>query len=155
MTLFSLMFGAGIALISERAATAGRPVTGLLMRRNAWLLVLGLLHAYLIWFGDILVSYALCGFLVVLLRNRKPRTQLIIGLLFLLLPALLMWSAGLTLDQWPEAAMEEANADWAPGPALIAEELETYRGGWLGQMPHRVEAAERERTDPIAHREAQ
>lgn len=141
MTLFSLMFGAGIALMSERASARGRPVTGLLLRRNFWLLVFGLLHAYLIWFGDILVAYALCGFLVMFCRNWRPATQLVIGLLMLCVPALVLLLAGLSFSQWPAEAVEASLVDWSPGPAIVAEELAIYRGSWLTQLPHRVGTA--------------
>lgn len=141
MTLFSLMFGAGIALMTDRSTAKGRQSTGLLLRRNVWLLVLGLMHAYLIWYGDILVAYALCGFVVIFCRNWKPRTQLIVGLLFLCIPAALFLLAGLSAPQWPPEAMAKAVADWAPGPEAIAEELAVYRGDWLGQLSHRIPTA--------------
>ncbi len=141
MTLFSLMYGAGMALISERAVAKGRPDRGLLLRRNAWLLVLGLMHAYLIWYGDILVAYALCGLIVAFCRNWKPRTQVIVGILFLLVPSLILLAAGLSASQWPEADMKVALQDWSPDAEALAEELAIYRGGWLGQLPHRVATA--------------
>ena len=141
MTLFSLMFGAGMALISERAVARGQPGKGLLMRRNAWLLVLGLMHAYLIWYGDILVAYALCGFVVAFCRNWKPRTQVMVGMGFLLIPSLLLLAAGLSASQWPEADMKIALQDWSPDAEALAEELAIYQGGWLGQLPHRVGTA--------------
>lgn len=141
MTLFSLMFGAGIALMTDRAEQRGSRSTGLLLRRNFWLLLLGLMHAYLLWYGDILVTYALCGFLVVFLRHRKPRTQLIVGLIMLCIPSLLSIMGGLSFSQWPADATRESLAGWAPGAELIAEELAIYRDGWLVQLPHRIASA--------------
>lgn len=141
MTLFSILFGAGMALISQRASARGQPEKGLLARRNAWLLVLGLLHAYLVWYGDILVTYALCGFVIMFCRHWKPRTQLMVGLLFLLVPSLFLLAGGLSFGQWPEAEVQAALQDWAPNEEAIAEELSIYRGGWLGQLSHRVPSA--------------
>jgi uncharacterized protein len=37
-----------------------------------WLIIIGLLHAYLLWYGDIPVSYGLCGLLVFLFRKMQP-----------------------------------------------------------------------------------
>ena len=71
MSIFSTLFGAGMALMSERAAARGVPATGVHYRRQLWLLLLGLAHAHLIWYGDILVPYALCGFLLYSLRNNS------------------------------------------------------------------------------------
>src|SRR5687767_4728216 len=64
-TLFSLLFGMGFAVMIERARRAGRPFVPAYLRRSLALLGIGLVHALLIWSGDILVSYAL-GALVLL-----------------------------------------------------------------------------------------
>jgi uncharacterized protein len=63
LALFSLLFGAGLAIQFERLATSGRR-TSLLVRRLAVLLAFGLLHLCLIWNGDILTEYALAGLIV-------------------------------------------------------------------------------------------
>jgi uncharacterized protein len=63
LALFSLLFGAGLAIQFARLATSGRR-TLLLVRRLAVLLAFGLLHLCLIWNGDILTEYALAGMIV-------------------------------------------------------------------------------------------
>lgn len=50
-------------------------------------------------------------------------------------------AAGLTASEWPEAEIQAALLDWSPDAVMLAEELAIYRGGWLGQMPHRVSNA--------------
>jgi uncharacterized protein len=62
--LFSLLFGVGLAVFAERAAARGVDVTRFLVRRLLVLLALGLCHLLLIWNGDILTLYAVCGFLL-------------------------------------------------------------------------------------------
>ncbi len=70
-TLFSFLFGVGIALQAERVEGRGS-VSRFLMRRFFVLLIFGLIHLYLIWNGDILTLYAVCGFLLIpLLRLRS------------------------------------------------------------------------------------
>ena len=64
MGLFSMLFGAGVLLYAAKPTESGQPPRGLWFRRMFWLLVIGLVHAYLIWDGDILVPYALCGLLL-------------------------------------------------------------------------------------------
>ena len=61
--LFSLLFGAGLAIQFERLAKSERR-TSLLVRRLVVLLAFGLIHLCLIWNGDILTEYALAGFIV-------------------------------------------------------------------------------------------
>jgi uncharacterized protein len=65
VSLFSLMFGIGSAMQAERAAARGVNVARFLVRRYLVLLALGLCHLLLIWNGDVLVLYAVCGLLIV------------------------------------------------------------------------------------------
>ncbi len=76
--IFSLLFGGGVILFSQRA---GR----VYFRRVLWLLVIGLLHAYLIWSGDILYTYALTGLILYPLRNAGARWLIVLGLAVFLL----------------------------------------------------------------------
>ncbi len=85
MTLFSMLFGAGLVLMSERAEERGAKIRGVFYRRTLWLLVIGLIHAILIWEGDVLVLYALCGFLLYPFRKLRPRTLIVTGVVFNLL----------------------------------------------------------------------
>lgn len=75
--LFGAMFGAGIVLMHE-----GHDLTSHTrhQRRMAWLLLFGLVHAYVFWFGDILVPYALAGMLLVPARNMSVRGLITLGL---------------------------------------------------------------------------
>jgi len=61
--LFSLLFGAGIVLLTDRAERrgAGIATADIYLRRNLWLVLLGMIHGYLIWDGDILYSYGMAG----------------------------------------------------------------------------------------------
>jgi uncharacterized protein len=83
MTIFSMLFGAGLILMDQRAEARGAHIRGVYFRRVLWLLVIGLVHAYFIWWGDILVLYAECGLLLYFFRNLKPRTLIILGILAL------------------------------------------------------------------------
>ena len=71
--LFSLLFGASLLLFVERADAAGRDGEALQRRRLGWLALFGLLHFYLLWWGDILFIYAVCGFFALALRHLTPR----------------------------------------------------------------------------------
>jgi len=91
MTLFSMLFGAGLVLMADRASGRGARFRGVYYRRVAWLMVIGLIHAYLIWDGDILVLYACCGFLLYPFRKLRPRTLIVVGMCMnlILVPLLL------------------------------------------------------------------
>lgn len=141
LSLFSIMFGAGIVLFTDRLQSRGLKPAGLHYRRMFWLLLIGLIHAYVFWHGDILVPYAVCGFIAYLFRKKKPKTLLIVGLIVFSISSLLYILFGTTISQWPQEAIEGIMTSWKPGPEQIAKELAAYRGGWLQQMAHRVPAS--------------
>jgi uncharacterized protein len=85
MTTFSMLFGAGLVLMGDRADARGAKLVGTYYRRVLWLLVFGLLHAYFLWSGDILVAYAQCGLLLYPFRRLSSRTLIILGAILLVL----------------------------------------------------------------------
>ena len=138
MSIFSMLFGAGIVLMIERLEATGRSAMGIHYRRMVWLLLIGLIHAYGIWYGDILVSYALCGMWVVWLRKLRPGWLLVIGLLVVAVSSVLMGGLGLMLVIMPgDQAAEIMASDLTPDESVLWQ-LETYRSGWIVQMDHRL-----------------
>lgn len=82
--LFSLLFGAGMFILLDRLEKkgAGIKAADIYFRRLMWLLLFGLIHAYLLlWTGEILFSYALMGFLVYSFRNMAPKKLIISALI--------------------------------------------------------------------------
>jgi len=79
LSLFSLLFGAGIVIIAERRMQIGKTLSPFWFRRMGWLSVIGLIHAYLIWEGDILVTYAICGLVVARFHALPPKKLWLIG----------------------------------------------------------------------------
>jgi uncharacterized protein len=67
--LFAILFGAGIALFCESTDRLGGFGELLQVRRLSWLMLFGMLHYLLLWWGDILFVYALCGMGALLLRR--------------------------------------------------------------------------------------
>ena len=138
MTIFSMLFGAGIVLMAGRAEARGGSAGRVHYRRMGWLLVIGLLHAHLLWYGDILFLYAVCGMLVYPLRRLSPGQLVALGTTLLAVGSALSVGTGMSLPYWPEEALSAFTADgWRPTPEVIEAELAAYRGGWLDQLPGR------------------
>jgi uncharacterized protein len=87
-SIFSFLFGFGFALQIARAAQRGDLKASVFKRRLFWLLVIGLLHAYLLWAGDILSIYALMGFLLILFRRKTNRALIKWAIILLVVPIL-------------------------------------------------------------------
>lgn len=72
--LFTLLFGAGIMLFIANKKDKSIQVADAYMRRMMWLLLLGVIDGYLLlWTGDVLYEYALCGLLLFAFRNLRAR----------------------------------------------------------------------------------
>ncbi|MCU0248500.1 MAG: DUF418 domain-containing protein [Bryobacter sp.] len=84
--LFSLVFGASVVLLTSRLDKRGDGAD-IYYRRTLWLLLFGILHAYLLWLGDILYPYALCGLALYPFRNMAPKKLLWIGSVLVVLTA--------------------------------------------------------------------
>jgi uncharacterized protein len=142
-SIFSMLFGAGIVILTERCDATGRSAAGIHYRRMLWLILFGLLHAHLIWYGDILYTYGMCGLVLYFFRRLHP--AVLIGLA--VIPLMVAFGISLAFG-WvlasnvaPEMNQELA-ADWFPGSERQLHELETYRSSWLTQtLEHRSLAA--------------
>jgi len=134
MAIFSSLFGAGVILITERAEAKTGKSAALHYKRTFWLLLIGLIHAHLIWYGDVLVAYALCGFFVYLLRKRSARTLFILGLLLVSVHSFLYLLFGLSLPEWPKEAVESTQKTWLPAAAATQKEIAAITGSLSAQL---------------------
>ncbi|HSR68491.1 MAG TPA: DUF418 domain-containing protein [Acidobacteriota bacterium] len=165
MAIFSMLFGAGLVLMWDRAEAQGRSIFGVWMRRNLWLMLIGLLHGFLLWFGDILFVYGSCGLLIYFFRRFRPRTLAVLGLLvvtgFVGIFTLQAIYFDLLRSQHQQAVekleageelsetQKQLKQTWiqtqkaiSPDPAKLQEEIEIYRNGtYLEQLIHRAPTA--------------
>lgn len=88
--LFSLLFGYGVMILKERAEVKGIHSPLLLARRFLFLLLIGLCHALFIWHGDILVTYAIAGFALILFLELSGKLLIILGVLIYVIPNLFL-----------------------------------------------------------------
>ena len=126
-TLFSILFGAGVVLfVTGSTAKSG----WLHYRRNFWLLVFGLINAYIfLWPGDILVTYALSGFVLWFIRNWKARSLLILATFLILIGSLQNFAMKSTLEIARDAA-EEMKISISKGEEF-SEETAEWAQGWI------------------------
>jgi uncharacterized protein len=131
LTIFSVLFGLGFAIQMERAEARGVRFLSCYSRRLVVLLALGLIHGLLIWMGDILATYAVLGFLLLLFRNRKPQTILIwagaIHLVLVMLPVVGVVMASMGV---------ESPAPPLPEPNAIAESIRINAQGSWSEIQH-------------------
>lgn len=138
MSIFSMLFGAGIVLMTTHVAGTGGGAAGFHYRRMAWLLLIGLVHAYILWWGDILVSYALAGMLVYPLRRLPVGWALGIGAVLFLVPMTCIGGLGAMAQMLSPEELVEWRAGFQPSAEAVDLQVQAYRGTWLDQMPYRA-----------------
>jgi uncharacterized protein len=126
--MFSLMFGASVYLLVDRLSRKGAAAEAadIHYRRMLWLLLFGLLHAYLIWYGDILYCYALCGLLLYPLRKLSPKILLISAGVFFLFISVFS-TAGYFRVRHLQAEYQKVEADEKAGKKLTKEQQDTKK----------------------------
>ena len=136
MNIFSLLFGAGIILVTSKSEMKTGKSAGLHYKRTIWLLIIGLLHAHLIWYGDILVIYALCALILYPLRKIKPSIQLLLGLIIFSIQSIIYLFFGATLGEWPADTLTELAQSWAPNMERINFEIGMITGSLSQQIQY-------------------
>ncbi|MGE3108131.1 MAG: DUF418 domain-containing protein [Phycisphaerales bacterium] len=145
MSIFSMLFGAGLVLMHTRsagrhtAADAARSgaFARVYYRRIAWLFVIGMIHAYLIWWGDILVAYAICGLVLYPLRRVRARWLIILGAVVTLVAVLISAGFGAALNYLRDSAAESQRILDAGGSLSPDQQgmLDGYRQTMAGINP--------------------
>jgi len=141
-TLFSMLFGASMLLVIERAEASGQSGTKVHIRRMLVLLGFGLIHFFFIWFGDILTLYAASGLVAFLFRPLSNRTLVVFGAMLLGLHMAIFGGLTATMYQADlaahvpgatRAAIERWNDGFGafyPTAAQLAEDKALHLGSW-------------------------
>lgn len=139
MGLFSMLFGVSVLLYSGKSSDNPATVRALWFRRMGWLLVIGLVHAYLIWNGDILVSYAFCGLLLLWwVRRLGVAALLTMAAGTLAVGAALTIGHGLSWDAMSEADRAQELAMYAPSAADLQAQVDAMLGSYADTVRHRA-----------------
>lgn len=128
IAVFSMLFGAGIVVMTGRSE---RPLQ-MHMRRMFWLLVIGAVHAYGLWYGDILNTYAACGVLLFPFRRVRPGVLLGLGAAVLMMAVVFrVWPAA-SGSLWPSGGPAETSvADRIIAHAVETEEAAYRSTSWF------------------------
>jgi len=126
ITIFSALFGAGIMMMAGEADSASLKLH---YRRMIWLLIIGLLHGFVLWFGDILAIYALIGMLVVLMRKMSPVKLIGWGLVGITLTGALLILQLFALNLSPDAAKPQP-FQFIPTEESLETWINAYQAGF-------------------------
>jgi uncharacterized protein len=149
--LFTMLFGASTVLIAERAEGGSPGPMQTHYRRMLWLFVFGMFHAYFLWWGDILVCYAVAGLFIFPFRKLDPRLQIGIGVAILLgllahnaieargLAALHAAAVAPGASAAAVAAWQEVRLLIDPGPAMAAQQIAGFGGDFMAALRARTQ----------------
>ncbi|MHC4091545.1 MAG: DUF418 domain-containing protein [Planctomycetota bacterium] len=140
ITIFSALFGAGILLMTSRATERTGRSAGVHYRRMLWMVLFGCLHGALLWYGDILLIYAICGMVAFLFRRRGVLLLVIVGFVLLCIPALLMVGFSTYMETMQAAELKQMMTMWAPSAETIQAKEAAYRGGYFDHLPVRFKS---------------
>lgn len=129
ITIFALLFGIGFAVQLERSRARGARFGGRYLIRLGILLMFGLVHGLFIWFGDILVPYALTGLFLLFFRNAKDRTIFFWAVPLYFVP-LLITLVGMAFIMATGVEIPDPAGD----PEVIARAMNAYALGSLGEI---------------------
>lgn len=174
--IFSMVFGASMIVLTSRAEQrgGGTLIADINYRRLLWLMVFGIAHAYLLWFGDILYPYALCGLVLYPFRKLSPKALLIAAAILVILQAGVAIYQGFDVrstarlaaeadaataqgkkltDEQEEAKKkwEEIRKDARPTAEDIRKDTEGFRGGFLKVIQYRATLVVRFHSTPYYH----
>lgn len=137
MGLFSLLFGCSAMLFITKLKASGRNSTLFYYSRTLWLLVFGMLHSLLLWDGDILFFYGLCGLVLYPLWRVPPAIQFLLGLV-IFASALVFDAMGQrALESWNHFGLEALTPTWSPNATDIAFEVVVRQSGYWDHMTYR------------------
>ncbi len=164
MAIFSMLFGAGVIMMSTRAETAGRTFGAIYYRRILWLGLFGLIHAYFFWYGDILFPYAIAGLLLYPLRRISTKYLVGLGILVFVVGVFLSAgtgmmfeyirgeaeagnaavSAGETMTQQQDVmsqVWDELCQSFDPSPEVLSVEIKAMQGNYGEMVKYRLPEA--------------
>jgi len=124
--LFAVLFGLGFYIFLQKADDGLRHVLFRYRMRLLYLLIFGILHVVFFWHGDILVFYALFGFVMTWFHGRSDKTLIVWAIIFIILPIIIIAALVGLINlamQIPEAA-EGIEAGFREQNRIIQETID-------------------------------
>ncbi|MGE1164782.1 DUF418 domain-containing protein [Peribacillus simplex] len=127
--LFAFLFGFGAVLLAIKSEEKGISFPLLFTKRLGFLLVLGCIHAFFIWHGDILINYAVFGFAFLFFYKMKGRNLILLGSVCYVLPFAIFGSLFLIMGIFDREGMEMTTDS-----AMMKQSLEVYQSGTFTEI---------------------
>lgn len=115
--LFSLLFGAGLAILYQSSIKSGRNFGWIYFRRLVVLAGFGIVHIVFLWYGDILLLYSCVGLTMLLLVRASPKVLLVVAAIAFcisMITALGVASLSLIEDSDPISDSMDSGSEVAP-----------------------------------------
>ena len=145
ISIFAMLFGAGLAIQSQHGQLMWRTVGEVRKSQSLRLIVLaiiGLIHAYFVWYGDILFSYAVVGLIAIWCVRRRRLWLISAASVLLILPTLLVMLLGAVMMLEPSGESLAASEDeMIHSAAEVASEIAAYTGTYHQQFEQRLPTA--------------
>lgn len=129
--IFSMLFGVGLIIFRQNLENKNLISRDYTLRRLSFLLLFGLLHGFLVWFGDILVLYSLCGLLVMSVWRWNANKLFLLSSLFFTISLIsgffFVWT------KFTDPTMANPYLDF------IDAERQSFLGNWFEQLGMRRE----------------
>ncbi|WP_080847377.1 DUF418 domain-containing protein [Cytobacillus gottheilii] len=144
--LFALLFGYSLIMLRERVLKKELSFKVIAGRRFTFLLIIGLMHAFFLWFGDILAMYAILAFIFLLFVRMNGKSLLITGVIIYIVPnlllCLLLFAAELifppdNLAFYDNSIAEETGAVYRTGDfaEITSQRIEDWYTNNIGGFP--------------------
>ncbi|MGE7606696.1 DUF418 domain-containing protein [Peribacillus frigoritolerans] len=127
--LFAFLFGFGAIILAVRSEEKGISFPLLYMKRLSFLLILGCIHAFFIWHGDILINYAVFGFALLFFYKMKGRNLILLGSVCYVLPFAILGSLFLIMGIFDSEGLAITTDS-----AMMKQSLEVYQSGTFTEL---------------------
>jgi uncharacterized protein len=141
LTLFSLLFGAGIILFCQKAEPKNVNAKSLHFRRMWGLFIFGIIHSYFFWYGDILLFYSICGSIAYFFKDKSSKYLIVLAIILFIIPTLYNVFMGVSIQHLPQESLGNLIENWKPSPSSIQKEISDYLGGFISAFHRRFKTS--------------